>query len=42
MVICQTCGENEAINEYYGECEGCIIEWEERDETSRIMAEDYD
>ena len=39
--ICQTCEENEAINDYYGECEGCITD-HERNETYKQMMEDYD
>jgi len=23
-MICKTCGKNEAINDYYQECQGCI------------------
>ncbi len=39
--MCQTCEENEAINEYYGECQECIEVWEGK-ETYRLMMEDRD
>ena len=31
-MICITCGMNEAINDFYKECQGCIIEFEKEKE----------
>ena len=36
---CQTCGENEAINDSYRECEGCIIEHERNEIYEQMMEE---
>ena len=39
-MICQTCEENEAINDFYGECQDCIEEY--ANDTVRLMNEDRD
>jgi len=40
---CVTCGENEAVNDFYGECEGCIIEFEREEESEKLgKAKDMD
>lgn len=36
-MICITCGENEAINDFYKECLGCIIDWEKELEMKEML-----
>ena len=38
---CITCEENEAVNEYYSECQACIEKWRS-EEIFRQMMEDRD
>ena len=38
-MICITCGKNEAINDYYEECEGCIDEYQREKDFKKALEE---